>query len=485
MKTRTTILTVLLCTAFLGLPGWAWGPRAQLAVVLTAARMTSKEANIPLVNLERDLRNGASVSSETVRVQYPDAERDPAGAIEAEMYLLQAMRSQRIDPYFAYRLGVLGKLVAQATAPLARGNPTYRNLYYADVEENIGRTELKTAARRQVEPAAYFPRVQREAQTREDLIVKDYQTGLGFKGVAGAALAEDASRSVNAVADVWHTILTGNVVVANIADSQMRDYVVDSLKFYLSRHHRQEIDAAYARLAGMPAQTPELRNRIGDMFFEYGEFDRGIKEYEAVVAAEPNRRDVIEKISGYYVRVGDEALVRNELEQARDAFARAAEVDKLHAAAQEKLLEAQRMIGDRDARLETARQAIEQAKTLETQAEQQRLRRNYAQALATLRQVEILYKSVPDEFAAENHAARAGLNNVATLMRDVKGELVRNAETFSGSSTASDLRRLATGSARQLDEETLRTLLANQYRSEIAKLERDLRQRVQSAGAAR
>ena len=62
---------------------------------------------------------GARVSNADQTRLYPNFEQDPIGAIESEIFLMQAVRGERIDPYYAFRLGLLGKLVAQSTAPLA------------------------------------------------------------------------------------------------------------------------------------------------------------------------------------------------------------------------------------------------------------------------------------------------------------------------------------------------------------------------------
>ena len=124
----------------------------------------------------------------------PGATTNPIGAIESEMILLEAVRGDRVDPYFAYRLGVLGKLVARICSPLERADSTYRNLYYADVDKKIENVPIDSTSRRVVDPQVYLPQVSRSAADRADVIVEDYKTGLGFGGVAQASLSEDASR---------------------------------------------------------------------------------------------------------------------------------------------------------------------------------------------------------------------------------------------------------------------------------------------------
>src|SRR5690606_7320146 len=104
----------------------------------------------------------------------------PVQAIESEMVLLRAMRGDKLDNYFAYRMGLLGKLVAQITAPMAESNPTYRNLYYTDVERAIEATSVTNLPKQNVDPADYFSRRVAEANANNDVIQKEYESGVGI-----------------------------------------------------------------------------------------------------------------------------------------------------------------------------------------------------------------------------------------------------------------------------------------------------------------
>ena len=292
------------------------------------------------------------------------------GAIESEMYLLQAVNAGRVDPYFAYRLGVLGMLVAEASAPLADSDPAIRDLYYADVEGVIERIQLKPAKRIKVDPSTYFAEVRSDAARRRDLILTDYRTGIGFKGTATTALSEDASRSVNAVADVHQSVLVGKVAAANISPSQIRDYVVRAIQFYIKRGNDAETDSAYKRLTDLNVSTVDLQKQIGDMFYDAGKYERAMQEYRAVLALDPARRDVTERIAAYYVKLGDDALNEKRLEVAREAYQNALNADKLQPDAQRKLLDAEKLIVERDARLASTRETLTAADDKIGQAEQ-------------------------------------------------------------------------------------------------------------------
>lgn len=476
MKPLRWLTAAFLCMG-VTIPAAAWGPRAQSSIVLAAAHMLSKENAIPLTNLLEHIRAGADVSPVVLTDLMPDAETDPLSAIVAEMNLLQTIRGPRVDPYFAYRLGVLGKLVARITAPMLTADPRYRTLYQADVENRITNVALQSAPRRDVDPPIYFSVVQREAAARQDVIEKEYQTGVGFRGLASQSLPQDISRSVNAVADVWYTILQGRAQVVNVSPDRIRDYHVSALEYYISRRNTRETNAVYDRLTELGVQTPDLRKRIGDMFYDAEQYDRAMQEYRAVLVEQPGRRDVVQRISEYFRQQGDEATKSGRLEAARQAYKQAAEADRLDPGSQEKLIETERRIADRDERQKAAQTALDEAFAMEKAAEDLLRRGDYTGAMEQLAKAEQLYGDVTDEFIEERRAAESGLNNVLKRKAQLKDELLRNAQNFSGSGLSADIQLLIKGKAATLAEEALRELLQKERNSELKRLATEKRER--------
>ena len=445
----------------------AWGPATEQAVVATAVRVLSREGVVQLSKLERDIRDGAAASADVVAGIYPGYATDPVRAIETEMYLLDTVRGDAVDPYFANRLGVLGQVVAGLSSPLLNADRSIRDRFYADAESNMQQLPLKPSQRRLVDPVPYFERARRLADEHAAMIIKDYQDGGGFNGIAKATLAEGLSRSTDAVLDVWKTVLTQNVVHANVSDEQVRKYVLGAMGFYIKRDNEAEIDANYKRLAGLTKKTPDMAKRIGDMFYGADLYDRAIAEYREVLAAEPDRRDVVTRIAEYYVKQGDEALKAKRLQQAYDCFANAAHTDPLHPEAERKRLEAEKLIAERDARLEAARRSVEEGAQLQTDAEQQVMQRRTSEAIATLQRAQAAYAEVPDEFLTEFRAANAGLANIASRMNELRGELTQNAQMLSGVGFLPDMQRLAATAGKGLDDQGLRDILANQLNAQI------------------
>lgn len=461
-----TILALTLCT----LPCVAWGPTADQAVVNTAMHVLTKEGTAPLSKLEKDVREGATASEAVMSQIYPAMDTSVVQAIETEMNLLSTVRQNVLSPYLAYRLGLLGRLVARVSAPLADTDSPYRQQYYADVDRNILRIPLELSKRKFVDPPAYFERVRQLANSRKDLLLKDYQDGLGFAGIAKAGLPDDYSRSVDAVADVWDTIFRSGAVRASVSDAQVSDYILQAMRYYIQRKNQLEIDANYRKLSELMPKTPDMAKIIGDMFYESGFYEKAIDEYRFVLRAEPERRDVVERIAAYHMRVGEEYLAKQRLEQALDAFSSALKVDALHPTAEARRLDVERMIAERDARQETARRSVETAAAKESEAEAFALKNDFAGAVAALKESRDIYESVTDEFATEYHAATLGMANVETRLRDLKSQLIQNAQNLSGSAVTMELRQAAAVDTRKLDEDALRALNSKRFQSEINRL---------------
>ncbi len=455
-------------------PAGAWGPKTQLAIVTNALHLLSKTSNIPLERLERHLRDGAMVSLSGLERIYPRIEDDPTAAIESEMYLLETAQSGRVDPYFAFRLGTLGKLVAEAVSPMRGENASYRNLYFADVERHIGQVKLIPADRTFVDPDVYFDRRMLLANTYNEMLVKEYRSGVGFSGVASATLDEKVSSAVNAVADVWHTVLTGPAVMGNVSDEQLRNYVVDAYSFYINRGNPEELATVTQRLGDLVSFTPDMRVRIGDMFYDAELFERAIEEYQAVLAVEPDRRDVVEKIAKYHVRRGQEALRDERLEAALEAFEMALDVNPLHPDAEALRLTARERISARDARMAANRASVERAEGLVSLAEEEALRGRYAESIALLRQANDAYSEVADEFPSLTQRRITGQNTVRARIQDLKQQIMANAQSYSGRGFTQDAQQIAAREAKEVSREALQELVRSEYESELDNLSAQL-----------
>lgn len=469
-------IVLLLVTGFTlpARPAAAWGAKAEMAIVTTALHMLSKDVNLPLTRFSKELRDGALVPEEQLRQLIPATTSNPTRAIESEMALLQSVRGEKIDAYFVYRLGVLGKLVARATAPMGTANSVYRNLYYADVERSFESAALDVQKRMSVDPMTYLPPLMNAATANDAGIENDYQAGLGFKGVASTAFTRDVNRSVSAVADIWFTVLGGGSVAGGVSEPQRRAYVLGAYRFYIDRGNPAEIDGVAARLDALVQPNNDLRVQIGDLFYEAGMTERAVKEYEAVVAQEPGRKDVAERIAKYYLDKGESAMEDASLETARDLFAKASDTNPLHPDAERMRIEADAMIDARDSRLETNRTLLAQGTGLQAEAEQEALRGHFAESMALLAQAEVLVRQVSDEFPQETILRDRTLRDIAFRTQEYKAELVNTAQRFSGAGASLDIVASAQDRGRELDRQLLQSLAQESFTESMRLLESDM-----------
>lgn len=459
------ILTALLLAA-LALPAAAWGPKTQLAISTAALHLIAKEGNLPLSKMADSVRRGAMDSQASITALYPDMQSGPIQAIETEIVLLKSMRGDKLDNYFAYRMGLLGKLVAQITAPMAEANPTYRNLYYTDVERVIESTGVTNLPANSVDSAEYFVRVLAEANANNDVIEREYESGVGIGGVAKSLLGADTSRSVRAVADVWSTILTASAVTGNVSPDRMREYCLHGMKFYIDRAVAPAMAAAEVRYEALVAPDASYLVELGDAYFGAGFNDQAIGKYKAAINLDPDRRDVASKISDFYMAKGATDLENGQLEAAEDSFAAALASNPLHDSAEGSRLQVARMIEERDARLAANQAALDRAAELERLADEEALRKRAAEAIDLLRGAESAYMEVTDEFPLELSLRERGLGALRIRVQELKQQIMVNAEDFSGTGYVQDVPRLVQVHGTGLDEAGLKSLLQRDYDAE-------------------
>lgn len=470
-------LTRLICCAAVVLCGcaaFAWGPRAQLSIVNMAQHLVSREQNIPLTRRQSEIRDGASISVVELEELHPDVRTDPLLAVESEIALLSAAKGTRLDAYFAWRLGALGKMVSRITAPMATADPDLRAQYYNDADQAIDSGSLSPTPRKTIDAMSQLERTIREAGSADELIESEYASGVGFRGAAATRLAGDASRSVNTVADVWWTIIASRAVPGNVSDEQLRRYVLRAYSFYIERGNMGEIEAADQHYADLVAFTPDMRARIGDMLYEAGFRERAVKEYEAVLAATPDRRDVVEKLGNYYVERAEDALEKNLLEEALAGFGKALEANALHPTAEQRRIEVAAMIRVRDELHEQYQMTLRQAENLGDLAEEEAARAHYAEAIALLQQSAATLREVGDEFPLEAQRRTRSLRDISHRINELNQALLNNAMVLSGAGFGPDLHMLLEENARGLEQEALDVLLQQTWQEEIRRLSTQL-----------
>jgi len=225
--------------------------------------------------------------------------------------------------------------------------------------------------------------------------------------------------------------------------------------------------------AGKP--TPDLQKQIADMFYDGALFERAIKEYEGVLAANPGRRDVIERIAEYYIGIGDEALKVNKLEESQMAFQKAIDADQLDSDAQRKLIEVNKLIREREERRAVAEAAVAQGQQITRDAERMIFAKSHSQAMARLLQARELFQTaIPEggEFEFPNIVRRAqnGLRITDSRLSEVRGLIINNSPDLSGSGSTDGAKRQARAAASQLTQSAMQALVRSQLEDALKDL---------------
>ncbi len=448
----------------------AWAPQTRAAMVNTAIHLVSRNANLPLRDLAEDVRAGALIPQELQNSLYPGYEADPVSAIEVEMQLLSAAGG-RIDRYYAYRLGALGRLVADYVAPMRGGDPVYRNLYYADVDKHIGGIALELTAPRMVEPSAYFPERVRAAAANDTLIGRDYASGLGFSGVAAGLLAKDAMRAASAVVDVWHTVIASKALAASISEQQLQAYVLGAYQYYIDSGNIAELNPAAKRLDTLTPPTADMRTRLGDLLMAGGATESAIQAYQEALRLEPGRPDATEKIAAYYAKKGQDQLGEARLDDALSSFEKALEANPGQIEAETGRIQTVRGIEEREARLSADRAIMDQAANYEELAEAEATDGKYAEAIALLRQASSEYERVSPESVSEYQQSRDAINEIGVRVRDLKEGIVSNAQLYGGRGFELDRGADAVKATKGMDAQALEAYLQKAYEAQMAQLE--------------
>ncbi|HOK89512.1 MAG TPA: hypothetical protein PK379_05760 [Candidatus Hydrogenedentes bacterium] len=463
-KARCRAIAGLLAVAVLcaGVDTWAWGPRAQNAVVATAFNLLIKTAGGELGRFRQDVLNGCSVSLSEVDRLYPQYGTDPVNAIMTEMALLSSAGRGKFNAYFAYRLGLLGKMVAIYAAPMRDAPVTYRNLYYSDADKAIDTIRFEPRPRRPVD-GNYFPRLAAEVATNNELILSEYRSGIGFGGAASQTFSQSASLTVAAILDVWTQMLAGNAIQGSVSDAQLRDYVLEGCAYYLANRSMAEFEAALKNFSAIVAMTPDLRIRLGDMLYDRGQQERAIREYEQALAEAPDRRDIAQRVSRYYLDRGKEQLARNALEDALKSLEQAVNADALNEEAVALRVDTEQKIAERDARQQAFQAALKRGAELRNLAEQEIETKRIAEGISLLAQAEAAFSEVTDEFPMEAQQRDRSIKEIRSRIAQLKNYLLSSVSSYSGSDWKRDLRAAVATANPRVYEPAIRQLAGEKY----------------------
>jgi len=436
---RQASVFVLILAVLTALPVAAWGPAAQRAITATAIqviRRTYSDAFKSVEhNYEEDALFGATAGYEFLNGGRPFRTYTEAlAAVDNEIKLLRDVRNYGMGSYFAYRMGMLSALVADIVLPFGlegdAENPQLKNQIEADINQRVEQFNFipSTKTLNYVHRARdYFDSRRSFYEQNKQMISDDYRRGIGAKGLMAEGAQAFFSKSIETVADVWHTVLymPGDGGMTSPGPNTMAWYFVDEVRYLLhQKHNFYQSTLTYKNFEKINPGLADAIEKMGDLFYAFNTTDaqtRAVEEWKkAYEIAGAERRRIGKKLAEYFIKVGEKYLARakedDDLPNALEAFTTALEFDQANDLAASRINETNTAITARQERRTMNVNMIAAAAKVMTQAEASNVAGDYANAIATYKQAQSLFEAVDDEFA--DQAASAG-ENVKMIQKNI------------------------------------------------------------------
>ncbi len=464
----------------------AWGPRARRVICSTAFQVI-RDANsdafkTPKNNYEGDVLSGARLGAEVLAGSVPmNSEEEMIAAIDNEIQLLREVRQYGTGSYYAFRMGVLSTMVANAVVPFGMAWSPQDLQLQTRIEKNLDehlnsyRFLATRPHRTYVRNASEYFRTNRQFYAdNKKMILDDYTRGKGYDGFLMRGGQAYFCRAIDAVADAWYTAFRIESSPNEVPPSSpvVARYLVNQIGYLLNeKRNFHQANQAYKDFSAVNPDLWELCERVGDLYYAYGTDAatlRGINEWRIAHNNNgPHKRRVALKLSAHFMHVGNAYLKSaaqvesNEqaLPNAREAFEQALEFDRRSDIAAQKLNETRIAIREREERRTLAIRLISAIEQVVAQAERSRLNKEFGTAISsysTARNQLNEYMSGMDEFKEQHEAAQQLVKNIGKALDDIIVDILDAADA-----------EIATGDSAQLDRNWKGALSAYERAEEI------------------
>jgi len=425
-------------------PAYGWGKAAQRIISWTAIRALPADHQQMLLPFEQQLLDGATADDEVVsRYFRRGSVAETARSVSHEMNLLRTALRGGIDEYTAYRFGVLSQIVADLNEPFTGDLPLsgysredvagLRRQYEVDVDRALQGVRYGYKRRKPVYDAeAYFAGVRRYLQQAELFLAQDYARGEGFSEYGFRSLNLYYDNSVNAVADVWFTILRP-AQFAELIDptsSAMGQYRINAVRYFLEVGRDRKAADIVAQLDADMMMDTETRKRVSDAYYDTRRHTRAIDGYLSVLDEQPNWPMVRARVSNYYYALGTAYMKGGLLAEAQHAFEHVLTHDPQYRPARLALDTTIGLIAAREERLNRTRSRMQAARASETRAKRAEAARDYATAMRHLRDAAAVYSAVTTEFRNEYRDAQRKLASIREQITKYSDTIIQEARAL-------------------------------------------------------
>jgi tetratricopeptide (TPR) repeat protein len=443
---------MLLMLGFVSTEAAAWGPRAQRGVASMSLQMLRQD--FPDVfksgemNFDSDVFQGCMNGRAALRGEHPlNTDADTVQAIESEIRILRDVLKYGPTSYFAYRMGVLSSLVADVMVPFGFARTAEERLLQRQINEDMDKHLASFRISNKVKqaqvisnPPEYFRLNRGFYKENKELIADSYQRSGGYDAFLvhkAPSLFEDATQ---AVADVWHTVLTDQALAPTtpVSREMLTWYFVREMEYLLvtKRDYRQA-DRVYRNFEMVNPNIPKCYEEVGDLYRSFGTKEsirQGVREWRnAYELGGEGRRRVAQKLSTHYLMEGQFYLESgkklgsdaSDFPMAKAAFEQALEFDRGSEEAAEYIQITRVAIAEREARFQVNVNLISTGDRVQNEAEEAKKLMDFGRAITTYRTAEGIFSAVSDEFTDLKETRIRKVNDLERARRAVINDVMK------------------------------------------------------------
>jgi hypothetical protein len=425
----------------------AWGPRAQRSISYMALQVLQKDYPDVLRDYHQDIIRGAEDGFGVIAETLPlHSDTDAMVAVGAQMLLLREVRNFGVDEYFAYRMGVLASLTSDILMPYGFAwSPEEERLQAVigqDVDEHIESFAMDQGAGPRTylrNSLAYFAEHRRFLEENERIIAEDYRSGLGYRGLLREGAPKYFNRCINAVADVWHTVLRTE------SDSSDRPASREMLTWYFAREieymlnvkkNFRKADLAFNNFQDVNPGIMESYDQVGDLYYAFDSDDsirRAVDTWRLAYSLPGAVRDRVgAKLSQHFMNVGisffeKEKYNDEDLPSALTAFQESLSYDRENASAAGYIQQVNRKIEERAELRRLYEEMLSSAESIRAKAGRATLDGDYGSAIAELRNAIKLLDGLGDEFPSIYASAQSSASGMRKEISNVLQEIIGRA----------------------------------------------------------
>jgi tetratricopeptide (TPR) repeat protein len=429
----------------------AWGDRAKRSLTVMALQVLKQQYPYAFKSeegssYEDDVVAGSTAGLAPLSSNFSIAtDAATVRSIATEIELLRDVRKFGTGSYFAYRMGALAAVIGDLMMPygIARTEDEQRlkDQITAGIDQNLpGYRYTPTQRTREFvrEPAQFFARRRTFITDDRRIIAQDFRSGRGYNGFMRDGGPAYFSRSVDAVADVWHTIYReeSDPSLGSASKAMLTWYFVDEIG-YLLREKRNvyAADRAYDNFLKVNPGIAEAYERIGDQFYQLGteqSVKRAVREWRvAHNMGGDHRNRVAEKLSTHFLEEGRIFLARtrepgaaeSDYTSALRSFEQALEFNRASDEAANLIQETNVAIQERNERFQTTVEFISKGEQIREKADNMRNAEDYGNAIQTYRSAIVPYEAVDEEFTDQYKQAQDAIskirNEISTVINRV------------------------------------------------------------------